>query len=84
MFTTVRQFLSSYPISFLGLALAIALLLKAVFTFEDMPLWMFPSGAGSEPSVNQGEDPATHRNVAGPSHPNPPPGALCYPWGEFI
>lgn len=37
-----------------GLALAIALLLKAVFTFEDMPLWMFPSGAGSEPSVNQG------------------------------
>ena len=33
---------------------------------------MFPSGAGSEPSENQGEDPATHRNVAGPSHPNPP------------
>ena len=35
---------------------------------------MGPEGASvaaapSEPSVNQGEDPATHRNVAGPSHP---------------
>ena len=55
MFTTVRKLISAYPISFLGLALAIALLLKAVFTFEDMPLWMFPSGAGSEPSENQGK-----------------------------
>ncbi|XLR34107.1 hypothetical protein HN51_043393 [Arachis hypogaea] len=54
-----------------GLALAIAVLLKAIFTAEEMPLslWMFPSGAdaGSEASVNQPPD----RNGAGPSNAAP-------------
>lgn len=38
-----------------GLALAIGCALRALFSAEEMPLWMFPSGAdaGSEASVNQ-------------------------------
>ena len=52
-----------------GLAWAIGCVLRALFSAEEMPLWMFPSGAdaGSEASVNQ----VPNRSEAGPSHPGP-------------
>jgi len=64
----------------LGGALLMAFFFRLLIT-EDMPLWMFPSGAGSEPSVNHGEDPASNRNVAGPS--NPGPREYNSPWESF-
>lgn len=49
--------------------MAIGCALRALFSAEEMPLWMFPSGAdaGSEASVNQPPD----RNGAGPSNAAP-------------
>nr|YP_010734255.1 succinate dehydrogenase subunit 3 [Echinosophora koreensis]WEG94146.1 succinate dehydrogenase subunit 3 [Echinosophora koreensis] len=55
-----------------GLAWAIGCVLRALFSAEEMPLWMYPDGAdaGSEASVNQEQ-----HQPSRPSAPTPNPSA---------